>query len=199
MSVVPASCMRICCVRSAIVAACSLGSASASSKLFVCSDWAPPQTAESACTATRTMLFSGCCAVSVEPPVWAWKRSACAFARRGAEAVAHDLRPQRAGGAELRDLLEEVVVRVEEEREPGAERVGGEARGDRRLAVGDPVREREGELLRRRRARLADVVARRSRSCSTAGSAPRSRRRGRSSAASTAAAGRCSSRARRTP
>ena len=25
------------------------------------------------------MLFSGCCAVSVEPPVCAWKRSASAF------------------------------------------------------------------------------------------------------------------------
>jgi hypothetical protein len=24
-------------------------------------------------------LFCGCCAVSVEPPVCAWKRSACAF------------------------------------------------------------------------------------------------------------------------
>ena len=42
-------------------------------------DCAPPHTAESAWTATRTMLFSGCCAVSVEPPVCAWKRSACAF------------------------------------------------------------------------------------------------------------------------
>ena len=36
-------------------------------------------TAESAWMATRTTLFSGCCAVSVEPPVCAWKRSACAF------------------------------------------------------------------------------------------------------------------------
>ena len=25
--------------------------------------------------AVRTMLFSGCCAVSVEPAVWVWKRS----------------------------------------------------------------------------------------------------------------------------
>ena len=56
----------------------SVGSASASSKAFVWIDCAPPQTAESACTATRATLFSGCCAVSVEPPVCAWKRSACA-------------------------------------------------------------------------------------------------------------------------
>ena len=42
VAVVPASCMRICCVRSASVAARSVGSASASSKPFVCTDWAPP-------------------------------------------------------------------------------------------------------------------------------------------------------------
>ena len=79
VAVVPASCMRICCVRSASVAERSVGSASASSKPFVWIDCAPPKTAESACAPTRTRLFSGCWAVSVEPPVWAWKRSACAF------------------------------------------------------------------------------------------------------------------------
>ena len=78
---------------------------------------------------------------------------------RGAEAVAHDRRPQPAGGAELRHLLEEVVVRVEEEGEPRAEVVGRKARGDGRVAVGDAVRERERELLHRGRARFADVVA----------------------------------------
>ncbi len=145
-------------MRSAIVAACSVGSASASSNEFVCSDCAPPHTAESAWIATRTMLFSGCCAVSVEPPVCAWKRSAVRALVRRAEAVAHDPRPQATGGAELRDLLEEVVVRVEEEGEALAELVGREPRRDRRLAVRDAVRERERELLRRARARLADVV-----------------------------------------
>ena len=65
----------ICWVRSAILAARSVGSASASSKPLVCSDWVPPQTAAKPCSATRTMLFSGCCAVSVTPPVWVWKRS----------------------------------------------------------------------------------------------------------------------------
>ena len=79
VSVAPASAARICCVRSASRAACSDGSASASSNEFVCSDCAPPQTAESAWIATRTTLFCGCCAVSVEPPVCAWKRSASAF------------------------------------------------------------------------------------------------------------------------
>jgi hypothetical protein len=47
----------ICCVRSAIFAARSVGSASASSKPFVCSDCVPPQTAAKPCSATRTMLL----------------------------------------------------------------------------------------------------------------------------------------------
>ena len=88
-------------MRSASVAQRSVGSASASSKPFVCRLWAPPQTAESACTATRTMLFSGCWAVSVEPPVWAWKRSICERGVAGAEAVAHDLGPQRRAARNL--------------------------------------------------------------------------------------------------
>ena len=78
---------------------------------------------------------------------------------RRAEPLAHDARPQAARRAELRDLLEEVVVRVEEEREPLAELVRREPRLDRGLAVGDAVRERERQLLHRGRAGLADVVA----------------------------------------
>ena len=64
-------------MRSAIRAARSVGSASASSKPFVCSDWVPPHTAAKPCSATRTMLFSGCWAASVTPPVWVWKRIVC--------------------------------------------------------------------------------------------------------------------------
>ena len=77
---------------------------------------------------------------------------------RRAEAIAHDLRPEAARRAELRDLLEEVVVRVEEEREALAEGIRREAGGDGCFAVGDAVRERERELLRGARSRLADVV-----------------------------------------
>ena len=89
----------ICWVRSAIFAACSVGSASASSKEFVCSDCVPPSTADSASRAVRTMLFSGCCAVSVAPPVCVWNRS---IALRGSLApnrsvmiLAHILRAAR--------------------------------------------------------------------------------------------------------
>ena len=61
-----------------------LGSASASSKEFVCSDWVPPSTAASACRLTRIRFTSGCCAVSCTPAVWVWKRSIC---ERGSSAL----------------------------------------------------------------------------------------------------------------
>ena len=118
---------------------------------------------------------------------------------RRSEALAHDWAQRGAGGAEFRDLDEEVVVRVEEEREPRAERVRREPRRDRCLAVGDAVGEREGELLRRRRARLAHVIARDRDRVPERDPLARSRRTDRSSASSTAAAGRCSCRGPRTP
>ena len=61
-------------MRRAIRAAVSLGSASASSNLLVCSDCVPPHTAAKPCNATRTMLLCGCWAARVTPPVWVWKR-----------------------------------------------------------------------------------------------------------------------------
>ncbi len=77
----------------------------------------------------------------------------------GAVGVAHLARPDPPRGAVLRDLLEEVDVGVEEEREAGREGVDVEPALERRLDVREPVLEREGELLLRGRARLADVVA----------------------------------------
>ena len=60
LSATPDSWPMICWVRSAIFAARSVGSASASSNPFVWSDWVPPHTAANPWRATRTMLFSGC-------------------------------------------------------------------------------------------------------------------------------------------
>ena len=40
----------------------------------MCSDCVPPSTPASASIAVRTMLFSGCCAVSDTPAVCVWKR-----------------------------------------------------------------------------------------------------------------------------
>ena len=52
-----------------------VGSAIASSKELVCSDWVPPSTAAIASTAVRTMLLSGSCSVRLTPEVWQWVRS----------------------------------------------------------------------------------------------------------------------------
>src|SRR5262245_3118318 len=65
----PLSAAITCWVLSAIRAESSVGSASASSRPLQCNDCVPPRTAAIACSATRTMLLSGCWAVSVLPAV----------------------------------------------------------------------------------------------------------------------------------
>src|SRR5213083_2874322 len=104
------------------------------------------------------MLLSGCCAVSVEPPVCAWKRSAHAFGfvtpKRSRMIVAQRRRAARNFATSWKKWL--CALKKKESR---AELVGREAGVDRRAAVGDPVRQREGELLDRGRAGLPDVVA----------------------------------------
>src|SRR5882757_9086614 len=153
----PVSSMITCWVRTAISAAFSLGSASTSSRALVCSELVPPSTAASASIAVRTMLLSGCCAVSDTPAVWVWKRI-CQLLGLFAPNVSRISRAQPRG-AVLGDLLEEVDLRVEEERQARREVIDVEAARDGLLDVGEAVLERERELLLRRRARLADVVS----------------------------------------
>ena len=74
------------------------------------------------------------------------------------EAPRHDPGPDAARRAELRDLLEEIIVRVEEERDLAGDLLDRKRGGARGLEIGDAVREGEGDLLHRRRAGLADVV-----------------------------------------
>ena len=78
---------------------------------------------------------------------------------RRAETVAHDARPETPRRAILRDLLEKIVVRVEEKREPLPELVHVEPGIDRRLNVRLRIRERERDLLHRGRSGFADVIA----------------------------------------
>ena len=99
----------------------SVGSASASSNEFVCSDCVPPSTAAIASSAVRTMLFSrllrgerGAARLRVEP-----QHRAPRVLR--VEPLGHDPRPHPPRRAELRDLLEEVHVAREEERQPRRE------------------------------------------------------------------------------
>ena len=77
----------------------------------------------------------------------------------GVETVAHDFGPEAAGGAELGDFFEQVVVRVEEEGKLRSEFVDAEAGVERGLDVGDAVGEREGDFLDGGRAGFANVVA----------------------------------------
>ena len=73
--------------------------------------------------------------------------------------VAHDARPHAAGGAELGDLFQKIVVGIEEERKPRGEVVHIEARREGGLHVGDAVGQREGDFLHRGRAGFAHVIA----------------------------------------
>jgi hypothetical protein len=98
----------------------------------------------------RGQRHAGRLRVGAEPPALGVLR---------AVPVAQRARPDPARGAELRDLLEEVVVHVPEEGEAGREVVHVEPALDAALHVLEAVAQRVGELLRRRRARLADVVA----------------------------------------
>src|SRR5690606_10753702 len=70
--------------------------------------------------------------------------------------IAHPLRPDPAGRTELRDFLEEVVVDVEEERQPRREVVDIETALDAALDVLEAVAQRVRQLLRGRGARLTD-------------------------------------------
>jgi hypothetical protein len=62
-------------------------------------------------------------------------------------AVAEPARPDPASGSELGDLLEEVDVGVEEEAQLRGERVDRKPALEAELDVGEPVGERERELL----------------------------------------------------
>ena len=151
--------MITCWVRSAICAALALGSASTSSRALVCSDCVPPRIADSASTAVRTMLLSGCWAVRRDAGGLGVEAQLLGLLGLRAVDVAQPARPDAAGGAELRDLLEEVEVGVEEEGQAGRELLDVQPAGQAQLDVGEAVGQRVGELLRGGRAGLADVVA----------------------------------------
>ena len=74
--------------------------------------------------------------------------------------VAHPAGPDATRRPQLRDLLEEVRVDVEEEREARGERVDIEPARDSALYVLEAVAQGERELLCGRGARLTDVVTR---------------------------------------
>ncbi len=78
---------------------------------------------------------------------------------RRAEGVLHHVRPDPAGGAEFRHLLQQGRAGDEEEGQPGGELVHGEPRLDGGPDVGDAVGECKGDLLRGSGSGLGHVVA----------------------------------------
>jgi hypothetical protein len=144
--VTPVSSAAICWVLTAILTASSVGSASASSREFVCRDWVPPRMAASASKAVLATLLYGSWAVSDARGLGVEAHA------QGALVFGPVLLPEHGGpdaprGAELADLLEKVYVRVEEEREARREVVHVQPRLYAGFHVGEAVGEREGELL----------------------------------------------------
>ena len=136
----------------------SVGSAIASSKLLVCSDWVPPSTAASASIVVRMMLLYGSCSVRLTPLVWQWVRSRLDFVFLRAK-LGHDPVPQRPPRAQLGDLHEQVHADAPEEAEAAREIVDVEPVGLRGADIFHAVGERVGELLHRRRSGLVHVIA----------------------------------------
>ena len=142
----------------AIRALKSLGSAIASSRALVCRLWVWPWVAAIASMQVRATLLKTSWAVRLQPLVWQCVRRLrlLGFARLE---VAHQPRPQRAGGAHLGDLHEEVHADRPEEAEAGREPVDVEPRGDAGAEVLDAVGQRVGELEVGGRPGLLHVVA----------------------------------------
>src|SRR5439155_721714 len=138
----------------------SIGSGSCSSYLFTPTITRSP--ASTCCAyanaASSISRWTNPCSTAATAPPSSSTRSISSRARSSSSSVIASMNQAPPRGPELRHLLEEVVVGVEEEREALTELVRREPRVDRRLRVGDPVREGERQLLHRRRARLADVV-----------------------------------------
>src|SRR6185312_16371844 len=73
--------------------------------------------------------------------------------------VPHRVCPDFARRPILRDLLEEIVMRVEKEAKARSEIVNSQAALQRPIHVFDAIAQRERELLNGSRARLANVVS----------------------------------------
>ena len=107
----------------------------------------------------RTTLLYGCCAVSEQPAVCVWKRSAHVRGFFDFVALDHGFVPDAARGAILGDLLEEIVVRVEKEGKLRDELIHVHAAAHSVFDIFHTVAQSECQFLNRRRAGFADVVA----------------------------------------
>ena len=124
-----------------------MGSASASSKEFVCSDCVPPSTAASASSAVRTMLTSGCCAVSDTPAVWVWKRMSSDRSRFAPYRSRISRAQIRRAARYLAISSKKSMWALKKNESRGAKSSTSSPRSPARLDVGEAVGQRERELL----------------------------------------------------
>ena len=107
--VVPDSFCRKSCVLRAIRAEKSVGSASASSRALVWSDWVWPWVAAIASTAVRTTLLKTSCAASDQPEVWQWALSDSERSSLGANrsriSFAHKSRAARSFATSMKKFM----------------------------------------------------------------------------------------------
>src|SRR5689334_8401157 len=75
------------------------------------------------------------------------------------ETLAHDARPQTARRAVFRNFFQQVVVRIEEEREAWRKIVDFQSGFQSRFDVSDRISKGEGDLLDRGRAGFANMIA----------------------------------------
>ena len=117
---------------------------------------APPA---SASIVVRTTLFIGCCAVSDTPAVCVWNRS---FIALGSVAPYRSLSQRaqiRRAARSFAISSKKSMCALKKNDRPGANVFDVEPARLPQLDVGEPVGQRERELLRRRRSGLADVIA----------------------------------------
>ena len=112
-------------------AALAVGRPSASSKPLACRLWVPPSAAARLCRVTRTMLFSGCWAVSVDPPVWVWKRSSLLFSSLAPNRSVMILAHMRRAARNLATSSKKLLWAFQKKLKPVGELVDRQAGGDR--------------------------------------------------------------------
>lgn len=106
--VVPDSCCSSSWVLRAMRAEKSVGSARASSRALVCSDWVWPWVAAIASTQVRVTLLNTSCAVSDQPEVWEWVRRESDLSFPGSNcrtSLAHSRRAARSLATSMKKFI----------------------------------------------------------------------------------------------
>ena len=157
--VVPDSFCRKSWVLRAIRAEKSVGSASASSRALVCSDWVWPWVAAIASIAVRVTLLNTSRAASDQPEVWQWARSISERASFGAKRSSISRAHRRRAARSFATSMKKFMPMPKKNEIRGAKRVDVEPAIPRRPHIFEPVGERVGEFEVGGRPGLLHVIA----------------------------------------